>query len=261
MPLPVPPTAPGGKNWHRFHYPVGVFLLAYGVTGIVSAALGWSDRRDELAGYLGSGVATPLLVTVKVLEGLLLLVALAGLIRRRDVWFLPALTGWVAGFAVFCVLDVVKGKWTGLLEHALYLAFFLLLLGLTYALSVKARVGGRKAPPAPSPVPAGPPDQHVAPAGGGLTRTQELALAALNRWQRGVSQQPAPQQQPVPQQQQLTVQPQALTVPPQGVPQQPAPQAMPPHAQPQQGQPQQGQPPQAAPPPPVPPQAGPPENG
>jgi hypothetical protein len=174
--LPLPGrggTAPGTGNWHRFHYPIGAFAIAYGVTGLAGALISWGDRHDELAGYVGAGLATPALVLVKVVELLLVLLVVAGVARRRDVWFLPALTGWVAGFALFALLDVIKGKWGGLLEHAIYLAVFAFLLFGSYALSVKARVG------APARSKAG---DQVRPSG--LTRTQELALEALNRWQQ-----------------------------------------------------------------------------
>jgi hypothetical protein len=184
-PLPtLPPAAPDGRNWHRFHFPIGAFLVAYGVTSLLFAGIGWSDRREEMAGYLGSGAATGALVAVKAVELLLVAVTLAGMTRRKDVWLLPALMGWILGFAVFCALDVVKGKWTGLAEHAVYLLGFVLLLFLTYALSVKARVG-RPGPLLPeTPVAgAGPPR---------LTRTQEMALAAINRWQRQPGSPPPP---------------------------------------------------------------------
>ncbi|MFI0354105.1 hypothetical protein [Actinomadura sp. 9N407] len=215
-PVPPPATVPdrapaaGGQNWHRFHYPIGAFLVAYGFAGFATALIGWGDRRAELAGYIGSGLATPVLAAVKMVELVLVVLVLAGVVRRRDVWFLPALAGWLVGFGVFAVLDVVKGKWGGLLEHAVYLAAFALLLFLSYGLSVKARVGraakpeaappvqpgqpgqpGQPVPPmqpvagavpAPSPVPAPVPVPVAAP-GQPLTRTQEFALATLNRVQ------------------------------------------------------------------------------
>ncbi|MFB4316674.1 hypothetical protein [Actinomadura sp. 21ATH] len=194
----APPSAGGGRNWHRYHYPIGIFLVAYGVTGFATALIGWGDRREELAGYIGSGPATPVLAAVKMVELALVALALAGVVRRRDIWFLPALAGWFAGFAAFAVLDVVKGKWGGLLEHAVYLAVFALLLFVSYGLSVKARVGRAAKPQqqaqVPQPVPAGgeAPAPAAAPApapapaaapGKPLTRTQEFALATLNRWQ------------------------------------------------------------------------------
>ncbi|MEW2358286.1 hypothetical protein [Spirillospora sp. NPDC029432] len=206
-PAAPPASAGGGRNWHRFHYPIGIFLVAYGATGFATALIGWNDRREELAGYIGAGMATPVLAAVKMVELALVALALAGVVRRRDIWFLPALTGWLAGFAVFAVLDVVKGKWGGLLEHAVYLAAFALLLFVSYGLSVKARVGrAAKAQPRPeaaqaaqaaqsvpagdAPAPAAPPAAAPVPAPGSapvpgrpLTRTQEFALATLNRWQ------------------------------------------------------------------------------
>lgn len=209
------PARPSGENWHRMHYPIGTFLVAYGVTGLVTGALGWSDRREELAEYVGSGLATPALAGVKLIEVLLVALAVAGLMRRRDVWFLPALTGWLAGFAVFAVLDVFKGKWLGLLEHAVFLGGFALLLLVSYGLSVKARVGRATAPP-PSPSPssavgsAGPAEVSTpatAPGAGsgsasgrpgGLSRTQEFALATLNRLQQRVPSSPAQPPAPTP---------------------------------------------------------------
>lgn len=173
---PAPTTA---ASWHRFHYPVGIFLVAYGAAGLALLAIGWSHRRGELATYLdktvGLGIATPALVTVKAVEVLLTLLALAGLLRRRDVWYLPAILGWAAGFAAFCVLDVWSGRYGGLAEHAGYLFGFIVLLAASFAFGVKARVA------------AGPgAGLSTGPSTGRprLTRTQEMALAALNRWQR-----------------------------------------------------------------------------
>ncbi|RMI44230.1 hypothetical protein EBO15_13860 [Actinomadura harenae] len=169
---PGPVTPPGPKRsgasayWHRLHYPVGVFLIAYGLASAVAAVLSWSDRRDQVASYLDSGVAGTVLAGVKGLELLLVVLTVAGLLRRRDVWFLPPLAGWMAGFGVLAVLDVLRGKWGGLAEHFGYLILFGVLLFVSYGLGVKARLNS---------------GSGGAADGGGLTRTQELALAALNR--------------------------------------------------------------------------------
>ncbi|MEV5571561.1 hypothetical protein AB0L06_16040 [Spirillospora sp. NPDC052269] len=167
-PGPVTPPKPKGASahWHRLHYPVGVFLIAYGLAGAVAAALSWSDRRDQVASYLDSGVAGTVLAGVKGLELLLVVLTIAGLLRRRDVWFLPPLAGWMAGFGVLAVLDVLRGKWGGLAEHVAYLLLFGILLFVSYGLGVKARLNSGSGGSAD---------------GGALTRTQELALAALNR--------------------------------------------------------------------------------
>ena len=198
QPAPAAAAAPAA-GWHRFHYTVGIFLVAYGAAGLALLAIGWSARHDEMATYLdktvGFGIATPALIATKIVEALLTLLALAGLLRRRDVWYLPALLGWVAGFAAFCVLDVWSGRYVGLAEHAVYLLGFLVLLAASFAFGVKARVlrahadaahqaegahpadvGGQAAPGAPG--------RPVSGTRMRLTRTQEMALAALNRWQR-----------------------------------------------------------------------------
>ncbi|HEX2312481.1 MAG TPA: hypothetical protein VHJ17_02030, partial [Thermomonospora sp.] len=178
-PVPLQQPVPGvlgprPAGWHRFHYPIGIFLVAYGLTTVLFSVLGWSAHRREMAEYLGDGTAAPALAAVKVVQVLLVAVALAGLVRRRDVWFLPALAGWAAGFAVFCVLDGVKGRTGDLVEHGAFLVAFAALLCVSYALGVKARVTAAR-----------PPDQAGPPPGPGqLSRTQEIALAALNRWQR-----------------------------------------------------------------------------
>ncbi|MBO2464369.1 hypothetical protein [Actinomadura violacea] len=180
----APPPPPAGGTWHRMHYAVGVFLVAYGVTGLASAALLWGDRRKELDGYFGSGGAGTLLLLAKAVEAVLVAVTVAGIVRHRDMWFVPALAGWMAGFAVFAVLDVLDGRAGGLVEHLAYLAGFVVLLFVSYGLSAKAQVGSGAAVRAS----AGP-----APGGGGdggegeprrLTRTQEFALSALNRLPR-----------------------------------------------------------------------------
>jgi hypothetical protein len=151
---------------------------------MLGTLIGWGEHRRDIANYLaettgaGAGAATPLLVVVKVVELLLLLTALAGLLRRRDVWMLPALLGWMAGFAVFCVLDLWAGLFGRLAEHVLYLLVLAALLAMSYTLSIKVRMGrpsrlrGDAGGPAPK----------------SLTRTQEMALAAINRWQRGDAQ-------------------------------------------------------------------------
>jgi pyruvate/2-oxoglutarate dehydrogenase complex dihydrolipoamide acyltransferase (E2) component len=222
------------------HYPIGVFLVAYGLTGFGTGLLGWDDRREELADYVGAGVTTPALAVVKAIELGLVALTLAGLVRRRDVWFLPALAGWLAGFGVFTLLDIFKGKWGVLVEHLVFLGVFALLLFLSYGLSVKARVGRAAAQPASpaqaQPAPAEPaPAQPEAPApaggpppgpAGNLSRTQEFALQALNRLQQRVT-------------------PALGAVLPQA--QRQRPQAQAPQAQAPQAQPQQAQAPQARP--------------
>jgi hypothetical protein len=175
-------SSPQPQNWHRYHYPVGFFLVVFGATGLLGTVLRWSAHRDQIATYLtrtaglGKGLDTPVLIGLHVIEGLLVLIALAGVLRRRDVWFLPALLGWIGGFAVFCVLDLWAGTFGMLAEHAGFLAVFILVLFISYALGVKARVGRPPAGPGLTPR--------------NLTRTQEFALAALNRWQQGAPQGP-----------------------------------------------------------------------
>ena len=167
------PAASGVRTWHRFHTAVGVFLLAYGVTTLLSGLLLWGDRVDEAEGYFGSGPATGVLVVVKAVEVLLVLCAAAGTALRRDVLFVPPLAGWMAGFAMFAVLDVFKGRWGGLIEHLLYLAAFVVLLFLSYGLSAKAQLASApRSAAGPGAPPAGP---------RGLTRTQEFALQAIER--------------------------------------------------------------------------------
>ncbi|TNY36002.1 hypothetical protein EIO00_15050 [Thermomonospora catenispora] len=170
MPLPGPPATRRTAGFHRFHLPIGIFLAAYGLTSLISSFLGWDAHLREMSDYLGEDAAAPALIAVKAVQVLLVLVTVMGLLRRRDVWFLAASCGWTAGFAVFCVLDGVGGTMTGLVEHGVYLVGFAFLLCLSYALGVKARVAARR---------AGPDGDEP-----GLSRTQELALAALERWQR-----------------------------------------------------------------------------
>ncbi|WP_158079429.1 hypothetical protein, partial [Actinomadura sp. CNU-125] len=161
-------------TWHRQHYTVGMFLLAYGVMSLVSGTLLWGDRRDEVGDYFASGPSGTILVLAKAAQ-----VLLGAGRRRRDGarrdWYVPPLAGWMAGFALFAVLDVYTGRWGGLLEHLLYLAGFVILLFLSYGLSAKAQVVGDAAARA-----SGDGPQPVE----GLTRTQELALAAINRLPR-----------------------------------------------------------------------------
>ncbi|WP_153530948.1 hypothetical protein [Actinomadura macrotermitis] len=170
---PEPAPAPVSGNWHRFHYPVAVFLVAFAVTALAVTAARWSGHRADMAGYAGAGLALPALGAVKAVQLLLLLTGLCALLSRRDVWLLPTLFGWLAGFGVFAVLDVVKGRMLPLAEHGVYAAVFAALLAVSYTLSVKARVGG----------PAGG-QGGQGPRPSGLSRTQEFALSAANRWQR-----------------------------------------------------------------------------
>ncbi len=172
------------RTWHRFHYAVGVFIIAYGVTGLVSAVLLWGDRLDEIEGYFGSGPATGVLVFAKVVEALLVLSAVAGVVLRRDMLFVPPLAGWMAGFAMFAVLDVFKGRWGGLIEHLLYLAAFVVLLFVSYGLSAKAQLAGAPKEAEPGSSPVGP---------RGLTRTQEFALQAIERAAALTGPRPRPQ--------------------------------------------------------------------
>ncbi|WP_030164096.1 hypothetical protein [Spirillospora albida] len=163
----------GGAHWHRYHYAVGVFLAAYGVTVLAGSALRWDDRREEMEIYF-SGSAGTLLLVVKAFEALLLLCAAAALALRRDVLLVPPLAGWMAGFAMFAVLDVFAARWGGLVEHLCYLAGFVVLLFLSYGFSAMAQAAGAAGGAAPG----------SGPGTGRLTRTQELALAAMNRLPR-----------------------------------------------------------------------------
>jgi hypothetical protein len=164
-------------QWHRLHTPVGVFLVAFGLTATGNAVLRWSDHRAEIAGLLDqtvgsvAGAAGAILVGAHIVEALLLLIALVGLLRRRSVWYLPAIFGWIAGFVVFAGLDIWAGHLGRLAEHAAYLGGFTILLFLSYALGVKARMNGTVTATAAA--------RDNRP----LSRTQEIALAALN-WQR-----------------------------------------------------------------------------
>jgi hypothetical protein len=163
--------------WHRLHFPVGAFLVAFGLTNLAGALLRWSRHKHELATLLdatvgGAGSAGGILLGIHVVEILLTLVAGAGLMRKRYIWFLPGLFGWVSGFGAFAVLDVWAGEYGRLAEHAAYFAGFTALLFLAYALGVKAAVARQGRAPAP-----GAPKRN-------LTRTQEMALAALSGWQR-----------------------------------------------------------------------------
>ncbi|MFD0691353.1 hypothetical protein [Actinomadura fibrosa] len=171
-------------TWQRFHYAVGVFLVAYGLTTLLGGGLQWDDRREELETYFDSGPAGAILIAVKAVEVLLVVITVVGLVRRRDVWFVPPLAGWMAGFAMFAVLDVLKGRWGGLVEHLVYLAGFVVLLFLSYGLSAKAQLGNARRAAAAGAAPAGDGAAGGAPGEGRLTRTQELAIAALNRLPR-----------------------------------------------------------------------------
>ncbi|POM24460.1 hypothetical protein BTM25_30890 [Actinomadura rubteroloni] len=182
-PADAAPPAPAREdtaNWHRFHYPVGVFLAAFGIATLATTALDVAGRRADLGAYVGSGLGLPALVAVKAVQFALVLVAAAALARRRDVWFLPALAAWAAGYGVFAALDVVHGKWLALGLHLVYLAGFAAVLAVSYSLSVKARAAGSSGQQ-PLPVLPG--------------RTQELALAAMNKWRQ---QRPEPAPAPAP---------------------------------------------------------------
>lgn len=178
--------APGLSTWHRLHYAVGVFLVAYGGTGLLSAVLLWNDRQDEIEGYFGSVPATAVLTFVKVVELALVASAAAGLVLRRDMLFVPPMAGWMAGFAMFAVLDVFTARWDGLIEHLLYLAAFVVLLFLSYGLSAKAQLAG-----------AAKAGGDGAPGDGPrLTRTQEFALQAINRAAALTGPRPRPERRP-----------------------------------------------------------------
>lgn len=177
-----PPTLQRPRSWHRMHTPVGVFLVVFGLGTSVNAAYRWSDHRAELSDLLNGTLtsladsAAGLLVAAHVVEVLLVVVALAGLARRRSVWFLPTILGWMVGFGVFAGLNVWAGNTARSVEQVAYLGGFTILLFLSYALGVKARVDQRQASADAAAAAA----YHNQP----LTRTQEMALAALNSWHR-----------------------------------------------------------------------------
>jgi hypothetical protein len=177
---PHQPPRPTTGIWHPRHLPVGAFVVAYGIAGTLNALFRWNDHKAEIANLLnktidsGAGSAGGILVAVHIVEVLLTLIAVAGLVRKRYVWYLPALVGWMAGFGVFVLLDIWAGDLGKLLEHLIYLGGFTILLFLSYALGVKARMNSRAQATGGDPAAGGPP----------LTRTQELALSALNNWRR-----------------------------------------------------------------------------
>ena len=177
-------------TWHRFHYAVGVFLVAYGVTGLISGVLMWGDRQDEVQGYFGGLPATAVLLLVKFVELALTASAAAALAFRKDLLLVPPTAGWMAGFAMFAVLDVFTARWGGLVQHLLYLAAFVVLLFLSYGLSAKAQLAAAARAAKAAGDGGGTGDDEAgndgsgdgAPGGGmRLTRTQEFALAAINR--------------------------------------------------------------------------------
>jgi hypothetical protein len=133
------------SGWHRFHFPIGVFVVFYGVAHLA------------LPG-------TPL--PFKAVEAVLLFVVLAGLLRRNAVWFLPGLLGWSVAFVSYAVKDGIAGEYAALGEHVAYALVFAGLLALAYALRVKALAPAAQQQPL------------------SLSRTQEIALSALSRWQR-----------------------------------------------------------------------------
>ncbi|WP_019634056.1 hypothetical protein [Actinomadura atramentaria] len=178
-----PGAAAGGRGpaaWHRFHYPIAVFLAAFAVSALAVTALDVSGRRADLADYVGSGLGLPALVAVKLVQFALLVVTAAALARRRDVWLLPVLAGWAVGYLAFAALGVVRGEWVGVGVRLVYLAGFAALLMASYNLSVKARAAAGR------PVPSG--------------NTREIAVAAMERLhvRRATAPQPLPQPVPEP---------------------------------------------------------------
>lgn len=162
---PRPPARPmRGAAWHRHHYTIGVFVTVFGLTNLVTGLIGHAERIEEM------NLALPVFIVVKAVEAVLLAVTVAGLIRKKDVWFLPSLLGWLLGFAAFCVYDLVKGNIGMLAEHAVFAVLFAVLLAVSYRLSSMVRTG-RVAPTPSVPRQSG-------------SRTQEIALNALSRWQR-----------------------------------------------------------------------------
>ncbi|MCO6006482.1 hypothetical protein NE236_15965 [Actinoallomurus purpureus] len=153
---PVP-----GAGWHRLHYPVGVFLIVFGATR-VGSLLDWSGRHRDAARMLGvgDGAVTALLGVSAVGELLLTLVAVLAVSRRRDVWLLVALAGWLAEFLVLAVVAGVAGDVPRLAEHGLFLVAFGGLLAATYRWSGATRVSGR--PGAPDAVVSAPPQPALA---------------------------------------------------------------------------------------------------
>src|SRR5690348_7570325 len=134
-------------GWRLRHFPVGVSLVVFGGTRVASL-LDWSSRHRDAARMLGvgDGATTALLGVSAVAELLLTVAAVLAVGRRRAVWLLVALAGWLLEFLVLAVVAGVAGDGTRLAEHGV----FLLVFGGRFPLS---RCRRSPASPRPAPLP------------------------------------------------------------------------------------------------------------
>ncbi|MEV0403652.1 hypothetical protein [Actinoallomurus sp. NPDC050550] len=140
-----------GGGWRRRHVPVGVFLVVFGLTRVASL-LDWSSRHHDAAQMLGvgDGATTALLGVSAVAELLFTVAAVLAVGRRRAVWLLVALAGWLLEFLVLAVVAGVAGDRLRLVEHGVFLLVFGGLFAVTYRSIKGTPAAVEPAPPVPA---------------------------------------------------------------------------------------------------------------
>ncbi|WP_433183483.1 hypothetical protein [Actinoallomurus sp. CA-150999] len=177
-----------GGGWRRRHVPVGVFLVVFGLTRVASL-LDWSSRHRDAARMLGvgDGATTALLGISAVAELLFTVAAVLAVGRRRAVWLLVALAGWLIEFLALAVVAGVTGDGRRLVEHGVFLLAFAVLFAVTYR-SIR---GTRAAVEPDQPVPA-----LALPALAGLAPAGSSAASEPPGTPRGNAPMAAPAQNP-----------------------------------------------------------------
>lgn len=133
--------------WNPILMLLGVFLALFGILNFLELPLGWKDRNDQVARYLGATVGAgpgwvlPVLWAQKSVEGVLGVLALGGLVRRDARLVIAAIVGWMTIMCGFVFMDVWAADRAELQEHTVYFGIFALMLMIVVVLQTMQAVG------------------------------------------------------------------------------------------------------------------------
>lgn len=136
------------RAWNPILVLLAVFLALFGILNFLELPLGWKDRTDQIERYLAATVGAapawvaPVLWAQKILEGMLGVLALAGLARRDMRLVTAAIAGWMAIMCGFVLMDVWAADRAELQEHTVYFGIFALMFMIVAVLETMRTLGG-----------------------------------------------------------------------------------------------------------------------